>query len=457
MKLNRLLRPLLLLIAALPLTTLAQNPIVQTWCTADPAPFVWDDTFYIYTGHDEDNADFFWMQEWRVYSSKDMVNWTDHGSPLALEDFPWADDRAWASQICERNGKFYWYICAQKNDTNGMAIGVAVGDSPLGPFHDGAGKPLAEGNWDYIDPTVFIDDDGRAFLYWGNPYCYYAELNEDMVSFKTEVRKFEQDEKSFGSIGYHERPKDMPVKDCYTEGPWVTKRGKKYYMIYAAGGVPEHISYSMGKSPLGPWKYMGVIMPNGGSKSFTNHCGVADFRGHSYFVYHTGDLSGQGFGRSVAIEEFKYNADGTFPTIHATREGVKPIATFSPFGRVEAETMAYSQGVKTEPNDKTGVFVTEIHLGDWTKLQAVEFSRQPKRFSARVASALRGGTLEMRLDSLQGEKICEVKVPHTGGWEEWQTLTTSNISPVTGTHDVYFKFTGRKGCKLFNFDYWEME
>ena len=116
--------------------TNAQNPFVQTCFTTDPAPMVHDGTLYVYTGHDEDGADFFWMQESRVYSTQDMVNWTDHGSPLALEDFGWADDRAWASQCVERDGKFYWYICAHSKISNGMAIGVAVGDTPTGPFHD---------------------------------------------------------------------------------------------------------------------------------------------------------------------------------------------------------------------------------------------------------------------------------------------------------------------------------
>ncbi len=106
-------------------------------------------------------------------------------------------------------------------------------------------------------------------------------------------------------------------KDCYTEGPWFMKRGKNYYMIYAAGGVPEHIAYSMSKKPFGPWKYMGEIMPLEDTGSFTNHCGVTDFKGKSYFFYHTGKLGG-GLGRSVAVEEFKYNADGTFPIIHHT-------------------------------------------------------------------------------------------------------------------------------------------
>ena len=251
----------LLFLGILPHHLSAQNPIVQTCYTSDPAPMVHDGTLYVYTGHDEDKADFFWMQEWRVYSTKDMVNWTDHGSPLAIESFAWADDRAWAAQCIERNGKFYWYVCLHSKLTNTMAIGVAVGDTPVGPFKDAIGKPLYDGSWDYIDPTVFIDDDGRAYLYWGNPNIYYAELNDDMISLKGEVGKLEQTVESFGAPNPEKRVKGVKYKDTYTEGPWLHKREGKYYLLYAAGGVPEHIAYSMSDGPLGPWKYMGEIMP----------------------------------------------------------------------------------------------------------------------------------------------------------------------------------------------------
>ena len=105
----------------------AQNPFVQTWYTSDPAPMVAGDRMYVYTGHDEDGADFFWMNEWRLYSTADMVNWTDHGVPLSLDTFSWADDRAWAAQTIERNGKYYWYVCAHSKLTNAMAIGVEIG------------------------------------------------------------------------------------------------------------------------------------------------------------------------------------------------------------------------------------------------------------------------------------------------------------------------------------------
>ena len=437
----------------------AQNPFVQTWCTSDPAPMVHNGTMYVYTGHDEDGADFFWMQEWRVYSTQDMVNWQDHGSPLALESFSWADDRAWASQTVERDGKFYWYICAHSKISGGMAIGVAVGDSPTGPFRDALGKPLFEnGSWDHIDPTVFIDDDDQAWLMWGNPQVYYLKLNRDMISYEGELGKLPMTEEAFGGPMMKEREKGKTYKDSYVEGPWLTKRNGTYQLLYAAGGVPEHISYSTAPSPLGPWKYAGEIMPLSNTNSFTNHCGVADFKGHSYFFYHTGKLpQGGGFGRSVAVEEFKYNADGSFPTILPTDEGVKPVGEFNPYRKVEAETMAFSKGVKTEQNDEVGVYVSDIHNGDYIKLQNVCFcNKLPRTFTARVASGLRGGQIEVRLDSIKGKLACRLEVPATGGWEKWQTLTADFTEQVKGRHDLYLVFKGRKGPKLFNFDWWEM-
>ena len=492
----------ILIIAALfqALTATAQNPFVQTWFTSDPAPMVSGDRLYVYTGHDEDGADFFWMQEWRVYSTEDMVNWTDHGSPLALESFSWADDRAWASQCIERDGKFYWYICAHSKLSKGMAIGVAVSDSPTGPFRDALGKPLFEnGSWDHIDPTVLIDDDDQAWLMWGNPQCYYLKLNRDMISYSGDLGMLEMTEEAFGSPAMNQREKGKKYKDSYVEGPWLMRAphsapegatsankrkskeapsgavGRAYYLLYAAGGVPEHISYSTAPSPVGPWTYAGEIMPLCDTKSFTNHCGVADFKGHSYFFYHTGKLpGGGGFGRSVAVEEFKYNADGSFPTIMPTDEGVKPVATFCPYRRVEAETMAFSKGVKTEQNEQVGVYVTDIHNGDYIKLQNVSFGKKyPRTFKARVASGLRGGQIEIRLDSLKGRLLGTVDVPGTGGWEQWQTVNLDlDYSTITdlnapsrtiagldlpATADLYFVFKGRKGPKLFNFDWWEMQ
>lgn len=461
--------------AFMALTATAQNPFVQTWFTSDPAPMCYNDKMYVYTGHDEEKADFFWMYEWRVYSSSDMVNWTDHGPLLSLNSFTWADDRAWAAQTIERDGKFYWYVCAHSNITNGMAIGVAVSDSPTGPFRDALGKPLFDnGSWDNIDPTVFIDDDGQAWLFWGNPTINYGRLNRDMISFDGEVKQVEQTEEGFGAPGSRKRDRNVKYKDTYVEGPWIMKRnifpldkkGRKakkavgqYYLLYAAGGIPEHISYSTAPTPEGPWTYRGNIMPQEDTQSFTNHCGVAEMKGHNYFFYHTGKLpGGGGFGRSVAVEEFQFNDDGSFPTIHHTDEGVKPIDTLNPYQRTEAETIAWSVGVKAENNAKTGVFVSDIQNGDYIKVREVEFgTRQPSAFTVSAASALQGGHIEVHLDSLKGQKIATAEIPYTGGWEEWQTVRTTIKETVSGRHDIFFAFTGNKGAKLFNFDWWKFD
>lgn len=450
----------LFLLAIVALTVTAQNPIVQTWFTTDPAPLSYGDKVYVYVGHDEDKADFFWMYDWRIYSSSDMVNWTDHGTQLSLSSFSWADDRAWAAQAIERNGKFYWYICAHSRLAGGMAIGVAVSDSPTGPFHDAIGKPLFDnGSWDNIDPTVFIDDDGQAWIYWGNPRVYHAKLNKDMISFDGEVKTLDMTEETFGGPVLSQREKGKQYKDSYVEGPWIMKREGLYYLLYAAGGVPEHISYSTAPSPDGPWTYRGPIMPLEDTRSFTNHCGIAEHKGHNYFFYHTGKLpSGGGYGRSVAIEEFLFNPDGSFPLIHHTNNGVHPIGTLNPYLRTEAETIAWSVGVKTENNKKTGVYVSEIHNGDNIKVREVDFgTKQPTAFIVSAASALQGGRIEVRLDSLTTQPIAVVTIPYTGGWEKWRKVQANVTRQVSGKHDVYFTFTGYKGMKLFNLDWWRFQ
>lgn len=440
----------------------AQNPIVQTCFSTDPAPMVSGDRLYVFTGHDEDDADFFWMNEWRLFSTTDMVNWTDHGCPLAQCDFAWADDRAWAPQCIERNGKFYFYIPVHSKLSGGMAIGVAVADKVTGPYRDALGKPLYEdGKWDHIDPTVMIDNDNQAYIYWGNPRLYSAKLNEDMISLATEVTC------------------DNSVTR-YTEGPWIYHQRKatkaeqkamkkqkiknsawdKYFMIYAAGGVPECIAYSESDSPQGPWKYVGEVMPQDNfTNSFTNHSGIVEFKGHNYFFYHTGWLpKGGGFARSVSVEEFQWNADGRLPIIKPTKEGVNPIGTLNPFQKNEAETMAYSLGIKTEWNKKHGVvFVSDIHNGDWQKIREVDFTTSPSSIEVVAASGLQGGQIEVHLDSLKGQHLTTVDIRPTGGWEEWEKTTAPIKTKVEGKHDLYFLYKGLKGCKLFNFDSWEMK
>ncbi len=434
----------------------AVNPLVQTIYTADPAPLVVGDTVYLYTGHDEDKSTWFTMKDWHVFSSKDMVNWTDHGAPLSLKTFAWVKDNAWAGQTIERNGKFYWYVPMEQK-TGGMAIGVAVGDSPTGPFKDALGKPLVFDGFGDIDPTVFIDADGQAYLAWGNPTYKYVKLNEDMISYDTSV----------GDKGIFRGPMTVEAfgkrtktdrATAYEEGPWIYKRNGLYYLFHAGGPVPEHLAYSTGPSPEGPWKYGGVIMPTQGG-SFTNHPGVIDFKGKTYLFYHDGGLpGGGGFTRSVCVDELKFNPDGSISSMDMTREGVAPAGTLDPYVRNEAETIAWESGVETEPGPQGGMVVHAIHDGDFIQVKSVDFGRDGAgAFSASVASGpqarpLKPGAIAIHLDGKDGPLIGTLPVNDTGG--QWKTVTTP-VSGATGTHDLFFVFKGEPGGDLFRFDHWQ--
>ncbi|KAI0196344.1 carbohydrate binding module [Astrocystis sublimbata] len=423
----------------------ADNPIVQTLYTTDPAPVVVDDRLYVFTGHDENGATNYDMRDWRIYSTTDMANWQDHGSPLSLRDISWANANAWAGQMVPRNGKFYFYFPV-RHSTGPMAVGVAVSDNILGPYKDAIGKPLVENN--EIDPTVWIDTDGQAYVYWGNPNLSYVKLNEDMISYSGGVNKVQLTTQGFGTRnGNAQRP------TTFEEGPWLYKRDSLYYMIYAANCCSEDIRYSTGPSATGPWTYRGVIMPSGG-KSFTNHPGIIEYKNNTYFFYHTGALpGGSGYQRSVAVERFVYNSDGTIPTISMSTNGPPQLGTLDPYIRQEAETMAWAQGVKTETCNEGGMAVSFIDNGDYIKVKGVGFGDGAKSFSARVSSATSGGKIELRIGSQTGTLVGTCAVPGTDSWTSWTTVTCP-VSGASGTQDLYLRFTGGSGS-LFNFNWWQ--
>jgi arabinoxylan arabinofuranohydrolase len=448
----------------------ADNPIVQTNYTSDPAPFVHDGAMYLITTHDENVAGQpcsavagYTLCRWYAYSSTDMVNWTDHGTIASWSTFTWAGSAAWAPQAIPRDGKFFLYV--PLNDKSGATkIGVGVATNPLGPYQDAIGKPLVSagcpGGSGDIDPTVFIDDDGQAYLYFGRSVPGYVKLNTDMISYSGNVNCPTANTAAFGPA-----PSGGDFPTQYEEGPWIMKHRGAYFLAYAANGIPEDISYSKASAPGGPFTYGGTIMKANGA-SFTNHSGIVDFNGHSYFFYHNGalkkggsvPLNGDGYHRSVCLEEFNYAADGSLPTIAPTTTGPAAIANLNPFHRVEAETIAWESGVQTRPTSDSdgGMEVTSIESGDYIELKSVDFGSGATSFSARVAASASGGSIELHLDSLMGTTIGTCAVVGTGGAQAWQTTSPCAISGASGVHDLFLRFSGGSG-NLFDFNWWQLD
>lgn len=418
----------------------AQRPIIQTKYTADPAPMVYNDTVFLYTTHDEDDAEGFKMQDWLLYTSTDMVNWTDHGVVASLKSFDWVkrDNGAWAEQVVERNGKFYMYC-----PIHGNGIGVLVSDSPYGPFKDPLGKPLVwqKEHWDDIDPTVFIDEDGQAYMYWGNPNCYYVKLNEDMISYSGDIVKL----------------KETP--EHYQEGPWFYKRNGHYYLAFASTCCPEGIGYAMSDSPTGPWKTKGYIMrPT--ERTRGNHPGIMDYKGKSYVFGLNYDLlkletNTHYERRSVSVAEMHYNEDGTIQEVpYWADTKLEQIGTFNPFRKVEAETMAWGYGLKTAPNADKSLSVVDVNNGEYICVRGVNFGKNKARRFEVSALPLEGGNLKIRLDAPDGKIVGNVNIPQGNEISKYE-LYSCEVNAVSGIHDLYLSFEGENNKDLFELDYWK--
>ncbi len=430
----------------------ADNPIIQTKYTADPAPLVYGDTLYLYTSHDEDNATGFTMYNYLLYSTTDMVNWTDHGILAGVKDpyktFKWADgNNAWAPQVIFRNNKFYMYAPMPKGGR--MVIGVASASSPTGPFVDAIGAPLIDdatsGGLD-IDPTVFIGADGQAYLYFGHqPYFYYVKLNSDMVSYSGSIVRYNK-------IG------------TFEEGPWLWSVDTKWYLGWASTCCPEGIGYAMSDNPAGPWTYKGSIM-DGDSRSSGNHPGIVQYKGTWYVFGFNYSISypqswtqplpgGHTEQRSVCVEKLAYAADGTIPKLPWwTTTGAPQIGNLNPFVQTQAETIAFSKGLKTEACSEGGMDVTAIENGDYIKVKGVDFGAGATSLDVRVASSTTGGNIDVHLDSQTGKLVGSCAVSGTGGAQTWVTKSCV-ISGASSVHDLFFVFTGGTGS-LFNFNWWQ--
>lgn len=295
--------------------SLAQNPLNfgNNIRTADPSGHVWADRkMYLYTSHDEECQEDFHMKDWYAFSSDDLVKWKTHGPILSIKDLTWADNFAWAPDAAYKNGKYYLIFPAgtgfkdrvnPEKSTKWMGLGVAVSDSPTGPFKDAIGKPLWRTPY-ANDPSLFIDDDGKAYLYFHgmNADFQVAEMADDLLSIKGDLQKMDMG-------GY--QPK--------MEGPWVFKRKGIYYFT-----MPENnrtLSYYTSRSPKGPWQYQGVIMDE---ENGNNHHSIVEYKGHWILFYHRWfDTPGcHKKQRHVAAEYLFFTDDGKIQKVNRTQQGV---------------------------------------------------------------------------------------------------------------------------------------
>lgn len=305
-----------------------KNPLFTDVYTADPAPMVHNCAFYIACGHDEGSGTGFVLNNWYILKSTDMVNWTRIDKALSISNFKWANANAWAAQIVAKDNKFYWYVPVNKTgscpNNCGMAIGVAVADKPEGPFTDAINKPLIDDVFEMsnmgfkldsdtpytIDPTVYVDDDGAAYMHYGSfGRVIHVTLGADMTSVTGKMKEI-----NLGRLNVTDG------KDTFFEAPFLTKRNGKWYEIYAAGANPAAINYSMADKPDGPWTPKGRILdplPTTSTDGATNHAGVAEFAGQWYIVYHVsnGPNGGGTYHRMVAVDKLNFNADGTIQKV----------------------------------------------------------------------------------------------------------------------------------------------
>jgi beta-xylosidase len=303
---------------------------------------VWNDKVYLYVDKDAatTSATGYNIPDWLLYVSSDMIKWESKGSVATCKSMSWcsagSNGGLAAFQVVERddqngNPKFYLYGAVN----NGGNVAVLVADKPEGPFADARGIPLiypedtanmgATHGWRNLDPTAFVDDDGQAYLAWGNKIFFTTKLEDDMIHLKGETYttdasgKMQNRKLGTAKITAHP-PTESADWKTYEEAPWLTKRGSLYYLVFASG-FPETINYATAASPEGPWQFRGVVIARETNDASTIHSCLFDFRGASYMGYHTKELpTGSDYRRSQCMDRAYYNADGTIKKLVRTHK-----------------------------------------------------------------------------------------------------------------------------------------
>jgi hypothetical protein len=408
---------------------MAQNPLITNQFTADPSARVFGDKVYIYPSHDipatkgHGRAGWFVMEDYHVFSSPNLTDWTDHGVIVSQTKVNWVDSTAyamWAPDCIERNGKYYFYFPATVKAAygRGSMVGVAIADKPSGPF---VPQPEPIKGAKGIDPNVFIDKDGQAYLYWAQGNIFAAKLKDNMLELASEVK----------TLG------ELPDKGL-KEGPYLFERKGIYYLTYPhVADKTERLEYATSNNPMGPFKFAGVIMeerPN----CWTNHHSILEFKGQWYLFYHRNDLSPNfDKNRSVMADSLFFNADGTIREVVSTLRGAG-ITRANKEIQIDRYSDISKQGIAVEPIDTAkrmkGWKTTFSNSGAWIRYNAVDFSSKKLKAVDVMGTSAQGATVEIRLDKMNGLLIGTAKV---GKGDDWR-ITKSNLLKIpSGKHDLF--------------------
>ncbi|MDP4260856.1 MAG: family 43 glycosylhydrolase, partial [Bacteroidota bacterium] len=367
----------------------AQNPLIRNMYSADPTARVFGDSIYVYPSHDilatagHGRVGWFCMEDYHVFASANLTDWHDDGVVVSQYNVPWVDSSRysmWAPDCLFRNGKYYFYFPSIPRDTShgrGFAIGVAIADKPSGPF---VPEPAQIRDVHGIDPNVFIDHDGQAYLYWAQGRIYGAKLKENMTELASDVKV----------LG------DLPDKGL-KEGPFLFERNGIYYLTYPhVQNKTERLEYAIANNPLGPFTVTGVIMDES-PRCWTNHQSLVQFKGQWYLFYHNNDLSPNfDKARSIRADSLFFNADGTIVKVIPTLRGVGVTSSGDQI-QMDRYSAISEKGAAVDFLDTLHRFMGWKTIldegGAWIQYNTVRFANKAARSVSIRASSPTGATL----------------------------------------------------------------
>ena len=392
----------------------AQNPIIRDQFTADPTARVFNNKVYLYPSHDivppvGQRQDWFCMEDYHVFSSENLTDWTDHGVIITQNKVPWVRPDSysmWAPDCVERNGKYYFYFPSAPKDGRGFGIGVAVADRPEGPF---ICEPEPIKGISGIDPCVLQASDGNAYIFWGAGRCAKLKPNMKELADDTPKEKVKFGNREFEMYGVN-CLKDLPNRQA--EGPFAFEYNGNYYLTYPyVRENTEVLGYAMSKNPMGPYEYKGLIMPEHENGCWTNHHSIINYKGQWYLFYHQNAFSPRDDKRrSVQIDKLFFNPDGTIKEVKKTMRGV---GVNKATEKIEIDRYSTaSSDVTTSLIDTVNTFrgyqASLPKKGSWLHYADVDFS--PITDAYLIVNAKAGGNTEfcVREKNAKGKVIARV-------------------------------------------------